>query len=230
MAKCQQCAARKTSGMCKAPCRTLPRPLQAGDVVGVDLKTVTPPSGAKDKWDHVSLTRLYIWTCMGLGPRWWSVSWKQTYGTVTKPNFPTSEIHVYYLFESHARIVTHPILFLNMFTWRFGRLQELLHLFLLSAASSGKVSLKSRPCWYGGTRDWRATLRMVGQRQSVSQCGGGVSMPRAFNIDTVHSSCSPAVERVSGGDAWLSGWCGNSFLFPISVYVYIYIYIIYTYW
>lgn len=78
VAKCQQCAARKTSGMCKAPCRTLPRPLQAGDVVGVDLKTVTPPTGAKDKWAMLVLRdftsgRVWAWDlddgqCLGNSP------------------------------------------------------------------------------------------------------------------------------------------------------------------
>ena len=64
VAKCQQCVSRKTRDMCAAPCRTLPRPLQAGDVIGVDLKGVTPPQG--DKWTMLVLRdftsgRVWAW-------------------------------------------------------------------------------------------------------------------------------------------------------------------------
>lgn len=48
VAKCQQCASRTTRNLAAPVCRQLPRPLAAGDVVGVDLKTVTPPSG--ERW------------------------------------------------------------------------------------------------------------------------------------------------------------------------------------
>lgn len=44
---CEQCLSHTSRGTVKSTPRHLPRPLVAGDVVGVDLKTVKPPSGAR---------------------------------------------------------------------------------------------------------------------------------------------------------------------------------------
>ena len=64
VARCTQCVTRKTSGIAAPGCRSLPRPLCAGDVVGVDLKMVTPPGG--DRWCMMVLldftsNRLWAW-------------------------------------------------------------------------------------------------------------------------------------------------------------------------
>lgn len=45
--RCEHCAGVSTRGMAEPPPRHLPRPLCAGEVAGVDLKLVSPPSGAR---------------------------------------------------------------------------------------------------------------------------------------------------------------------------------------
>ena len=231
VAKCQQCAARKTSGMCKAPCRTLPRPLAAGDVVGVDLKTVTPPSGAKDKWTMLVLRdftsgRVWAWDlddgqCLGNRPT----------ELLQNRIFPPPKSMCTICSKAMPEFVTHPMLFLNMFTLKIWTIAGTFTFVFVVRRQLRKGLTEVQTLlvrWYTETD---VPLCVWSDNGSQFRSVVAESLRRAFNIEpryipAAHPQSNGLVEVTLGFRAGV----GTVFLFPISVYVYIYIYYIYTYW
>ena len=227
VAKCQQCAARKTSGMCKAPCRTLPRPLQAGDVVGVDLKTVTPPSGAKDKWTMLVLrdfTSGRVWA--------WDLDDGQCLGNrltelLQNRIFPPPKSMCTICSKAMPEFVTHPILFLNMFTLKIWTIAGTFTFVFVVRRQLRKGLTEVQTLlvrWYTETD---VPLCVWSDNGSQFRSVVAESLRRAFNIEpryipAAHPQSNGLVEVTLGFRAGV----GTVFLFPISVYVYIYI--IYT--